>query len=398
MVRKTGWVVVFTVFIGTVLLSGCGPKPRPAEGLLDTPDSHTNQGMRKFEEGNLDAAQAEFEQALSLDAKYAPAHAGLSLVYAVRAAQIADNKSKERKNYRKQGEKHLNKAVDLNDKDPSVWIAGIRYYTILHEGDDWIKKCEKRFEKALKLNPQSDEAYYFMGLAYKQALDFDRAQDMLTKALDIDGAWSEKADAALKMVHKIIEAQPGTKYGKLIALQEKISRADMAVLFIEELNIVQRIERREMAKSMPDLSFKAENPQAYGKTSPPDRYEITDIKGHWAESMIRDFVKTGLFEVSQDHKFYPDKPVTRIEFAGVVQRLMYMVTGDESIFTKYIGEKQSHIRDMRPDHPFYGAAVLCVERGIMDLDKITGYFRPEETVSGPDALLFIRDLKNALKW
>ncbi len=398
MIRKTGWIVILTAFVGAALFAGCGPKQRLAEGLLDTPEAHTNQGMRKYEEGNLDAAQSEFEEALSLDAKYAPAHAGLSLVFASRAVSIDDSKSKERKNYIKQGEKHLDKAVDLDDKNPSVWIAGIRFYTLLQEGDNWIKKCEKRFEKALKLNPQSDEAYYFMGLAYKQALDFERAQEMLTKALDIDGAWSEKADAALKTVHKIVRAQPGTKYGKLIALQDKISRADMAVLFIEELNIVQRIERREMAKSAPDLSFQAENPHALGKSSSPGAEEITDIKGHWAESMIRDFVKTGLFEVSPDHKFYPDEPVTRIEFAGVVQRLLYLVTGDESIFTKYIGEKQSHIRDIRPDHPFYGAAVLCVERGIMDLDKITGYFRPDETVSGPDALLFIRDIKNALKW
>jgi hypothetical protein len=99
-----------------------------------------------------------------------------------------------------------------------------------------------------------------------------------------------------------------------------------------------------------------------------------------------------------DHKFYPDSAVTRIEFAGAVQRLMVMVTGDQSLFTKYAGEPESHIRDMRTDHPLYGAAMLCVERNIMTLDKNSGYFYPQGTITGADAVLFIRDLKNALKW
>ena len=216
-------------------------------------------------------------------------------------------------------------------------------------------------------------------------------------ALNIDGAWSEKAGEALQKVHKIVEAQPGTKYGKIIALEDEINRADLAVLFIEELNVVQRIERREATIAEPDLFFKPENPLEFSMSS-EESAQIIDIEGHWAESMIRDFVETGLFDVMQDHKFYPDESVTRIEFAGAVQRLIYMVTRDKGIFTKYIGEQESHIRDMRTDHPYYGAAMLCVERDIMDLDKMTGNFQPNDHVSGPDALLLIRDIKNALKW
>ncbi|MFH1863109.1 MAG: S-layer homology domain-containing protein, partial [bacterium] len=68
------------------------------------------------------------------------------------------------------------------------------------------------------------------------------------------------------------------------------------------------------------------------------------------------------------------------------------------IFSKYIGEQESHIRDLRTDHPYYGAAMLSVERNIMDLDKITGEFKPDQHITGADAVLFIRDLKNALKW
>lgn len=381
-----------------LLLAGCGPKQRAAEGLMDSPATHYNQGMRKFEEGDLTTAEKEFQEALLLDRKYAPAHAGLSLVYAQMAADIKDPKSKSRKEYLDEADDQLDKAIDLDDENVNVWISAIRYYSILKEKDNWIDKCESAWEKALKIDSKSEAAYYFMGLAYRDALQFRNSEDMLKKAIDLDGLWSEKADNALEQVHKIVQAQPGTKYGKLIALQDKISRADMAVLFIEELNVVERIKRREASSFSPDLSFEPENPLEYSSGKGETGNEIDDISGHWAESMIRDFISTGLFEVGPDHKFHPDEPVTRIEFAGAVQRLFYMVTRDKSIFSKYIGEKESHIADMRTDHPFYGAAVLCVERGIMSLDKTTGYFHPNEAVSGPDAVLLIRDIKNALKW
>lgn len=398
MFRRIYIPMALVLSVALLTLTGCGPKQRVAEGLLDTPESHYNQGMRKFEADDLDAAQAEFEDALHLDAKYTPAYAGLALVLVTRGSEISDPKSKERKEYLKDAEKHLDKAIDLDDENVIVWVAYIRFHAIQKKGDDWIKDCEKGLRKALKIDPDSDAAYYYMGLAYKEAYEFRLSEDMLRNAIEIDGAYSEQAGAAMQLVHKIVQAQPGTKYGKTIALVDEISRADLAVLFIEELNVVERIKRREISQTAPDLSFQAEDPLKFPTGGASGGPEILDIEGHWAESMIRDFVKVGLFDVMQDHRFYLDEPVTRVEFAGAVQKLIYMVTRDETIFSKYIGEQESHIRDMRTDHPYYGAAMLTVERNIMDLDKMTGNFQPNNHVSGPDALLFIRDIKNALKW
>ena len=142
-------VIAFILLITALLIcSGCGPKQRAAEGLLDTPESHYNQGMRKFEQGDFDDAQAQFEDALLLDAKYAPAHAGLSLVYAEHASQITDPKSKERKTLLKKGEDHLDEARDLDDKDVRVWIAQIRFYTISKKGDKWL--CVPRSHAQLR--------------------------------------------------------------------------------------------------------------------------------------------------------------------------------------------------------------------------------------------------------
>jgi tetratricopeptide (TPR) repeat protein len=392
-------IVIFIILVvGIFAIWGCGPKQRAAEGLLDTPESHYNQGMRKLDQGALDEAQAQFEDAIKLKAKYGPAYAGLALVNAYRGAAILDLKSKDREKYFELGEDQLDKAQSLDSKNTIPWIAHIRFYALQKEDDDWIDDCLKGLKKAVDINPKCDEAYYYMGLAHKNNFDFKAAEDALKQALEIDGQWSEKATIAMQTIQKIVLAQPGTKYGKIIALQDNVNRADLAVLFIEELNVVERLKRREAYSSTPDLTFKSENPQEYPGQKPVSRNEVTDISGHWAESMIGDYIEVGLFDVMQDHKFYPNEVVSRIEFAGSVQKLIYMVTADKSIFSKYIGEKESHIKDMRSDHPYYGAAMLCVERNIMSLDKMSGEFHPNADVSGPDALLIIRDIKNALKW
>ena len=91
-----------------LLLAGCGPKQRAAEGLLDSPATHYNQGMRKFEAGDLSTAEKEFQEAILLDKKYAPAHAGLSLVYVEMASNIEDPKSKIRKESEKRFSLFLN--------------------------------------------------------------------------------------------------------------------------------------------------------------------------------------------------------------------------------------------------------------------------------------------------
>ncbi|PIQ96416.1 MAG: hypothetical protein COV67_09695, partial [Nitrospinae bacterium CG11_big_fil_rev_8_21_14_0_20_56_8] len=54
--------------------------------------------------------------------------------------------------------------------------------------------------------------------------------------------------------------------------------------------------------------------------------------------------------------------------------------------------------DLRNDLPYFNAVMLVTTRGIMkSAEMSTGEFQPQGTVSGADALLIIRELKNALK-
>jgi hypothetical protein len=78
------------------------------------------------------------------------------------------------------------------------------------------------------------------------------------------------------------------------------------------------------------------------------------------------------------------------------QSIILMITSKSSLATKYLGEP-SRFSDVRSDHYAYNAIALNTDRGIMAADKISGAFRPTDSVSGADALVIIRELQNALR-
>jgi len=124
----------------------------------------------------------------------------------------------------------------------------------------------------------------------------------------------------------------------------------------------------------------------------------TDIKGHWAESWVQDIidVHVGGLEPYPDHTFKPDEAISRANYAKVMESIMIMVTGDQNLATKYIGEA-SRFPDVRSSHYAYNAIALMVDRGIMKANKMTGEFKLNDHISGADALLTIRDFQNELR-
>jgi len=94
--------------------------------------------------------------------------------------------------------------------------------------------------------------------------------------------------------------------------------------------------------------------------------------------------------------FRPDEPITRANYARVNEGILVLITGDRRLSTQYIGET-SPFPDVRSDSYAYNAIALNVDRGIMSADKLTGRFSPDETISGAEALLIVRELQNAVR-
>jgi tetratricopeptide (TPR) repeat protein len=386
-------LILISLFLFSII--GCGPKPVKEQSVLDTPENHFSRGMVEFEKDNLAEALKEFERAKALNPDYAEAYSGMALVQAQRAKNAVDEKVT--KELFKKAYDLADKGIDKNDKSIDVHIIKGRIITMERDGDDWVEKAAKSFEKATKINPKSDKAWYYLGITYKEGFEFGSAVNAFRTVVELKGEYSEAANKEWELVQKIERAKPGTKVGAKVALIDKIDRADLAVLLMEELKLVKLIEKKR--PKVYDTSFKApDDPTKMEGTQVVKMEEATDINGHWAESWINEIIKlkVGGLEPFADHTFKPDEPISRANYAKVMESIMIMVTADESLATKYFGEA-SRFPDVRSSHYAYNAIALMVDRGIMKADKITGEFRLNDPMSGADALLAIRDFQNALR-
>lgn len=376
-------LALLAAFAAAFLIWGCGPKPVKEQSVLDTPENHYQQGLRELERGGTDAASDEFGRATALDPSYPGGYAGMGLVWAESGA------------YDKAFES-LDKALDKDPKFIDAFVFRGRVLTKQKKGEDWLENALKQFDKALKLDAGSEAALFHKGEAYKEAYAFGDAAAQFSKVIELKGGYSKAANAEWELVQKIQRAAPGTKIGRKIALIPAIDRADLAVLFVEELKLVEVLQKRQL--KVYDTRFRApEDPTAYTAAAPAKEEPASDIDGHWAENWIKDVIKAGAMDVFPDHTFRPDEAINRSNYALFLQNIIVTVTGDESLASKYYGS-ESRFPDVNPTHFSYNAICLAVDRGIMKTaDPLDGAFKPRDPVSGADALLIIRDLQNALR-
>jgi tetratricopeptide (TPR) repeat protein len=369
-----------------VMITSCAKPLRKPEAALDTPEHHVFSGNKFLEKGDAAGAQREFELAIQLDKKYSPAYVGMGLVF---GAQKSFEKAYE----------NMKKAKSLAQKPEDkvdAHVGMIRLYS-LERKEKWIKEAEDEFEDAIKINPKSSAAFFYMGKAYKYAFNFDKAGDMFKKVLDLNDKYLIEADNEWKVVQKIQRAAPGSLIGKKIALIEEITRADLAALLVQELLLEKLYEKRTPRRF--DTSF-----QAPGKKFEADRIvkaeAATDIQNHVLRTDIETIMRLGVrgLEPSPDHKFFPNEKITRAAYAMMIEDILMKVSGDEKMATKFIGSR-SPFPDLRNDLPYFNAVMVMTSRGIMEAkDLSTGEFAPMGTVSGADALLIIRKLKDELRF
>ena len=363
--------------IALLVLSACAPKA-VSQSDLDTPEYHYRLGVRSLDSGDYATAQSAFQRAVDLDKKFGLGWGGLGLTQ----AYLGNREAKS----------SVDRGVNLADRNPEVYVFRGRYHIVVQNGDNWLRNAERDLNKALQLDPGNESATYYKGEANFFGMNFRQAESHFSQVVDMKGALSGKADERWATTQKIVRARPGTDAGRKIAIKAEITRADLAVLFSEELRLAEVFSRMAPTGGQP-AAFQPPGAAA-ADTGPATP---SDVTGTWAEPWIMEVLKLGVFEVDPSGMFSPEQSVARVGYAMAVQRILTTATRDASLETRYFGESRSRFSDVSSSHFAYNAMALASERGIMKADMMTGQFNPGGVGSGADALLIIREIQNSLR-
>jgi len=376
-------LLILLLAVAVFGLVGCAAiekEPVKPVSVMDDPEHHYGNGIKFLDRGEYDNALAEFERAKALDPKYGKAYMGVGLVRAFEGDFDAAFDA-------------MKKAKDLDGVCAHVGM--IRLYS-MQRGKGWFEKAEEEFEAGKKKNAESSELYFYMGKTYKVGFEFDKAAAAFKKVLDLNKDFVGEANQEWTLVQKIQRAAPGTKIGKQIALIDKITRADVAALFIEELNLEKLFKERKTKEY--DASFKPPEGTALAADEVTKTPAAMDIANSPLKADIDAVIALGIrgLEPFPDHTFAPGMVVSRANYAMMCEDILIRASGDDELATQFIGDT-SPFPDVRPDHYAFNGIMVCTTRGIMEA-KLDGYFGLEDSVSGADALLVIRRMKDELKY
>lgn len=386
--KRYAFLVVLSFMI--VGLLACAKETRKPSGIMDTPRHHYKQGISYLNQGELDKADQEFVLALELNPEYGPAISGKGLVLAMKG-----NASRSLELIKEgQGE--------AENKEEKIWtiVAEIRAYTALKKLDklsrrDLVKASEKAFSKGVEVDPEAPSLHFYQGRAYLQALHFGGAVGMFAKVKGLESGFEQEAERLWRLVQKAERAAPETTVGKKIVLVDKLSRADMAGLLVEELNA----ERFYSKTQTPEKSsFKEPKGIAMKEEELYTKLGVTDIDSHPLRADIGQAIVLGIkgLQPYPDHTFRPQEHLSRAEVAMIFEDVIIRATGKEELATKFVG-KETSFPDVRNDLPYFNAVMLCSSRGLLEGDLRSGLFRPMEPIPGVDALDAVLKLKRQLR-
>ncbi len=384
-----------------VAVFGCAKPAIKCVDPEDNPSHHYLLGMKLIDDGKIDDASAKFKRALYCNDEFAPAYAGEAIAGAVRIA--SGNEKIERADYDRVY-RNLDRSFkysETKEDEFTAYVSSMRVYTALKPAK-WLSKVENDYKYAMKLKVDEtrlvyydgrEGATYFMGVAYLEAGNFEQARDMFSSVLSVrsDSKWNEPADRYWKKTDKIVRALAGTTVGdvgKKIAVMDSVSRGDMAALLVDELHINRLFAGRipvksEMRRKKPDFV------PSDLEGSPFKDEALVMIKWN-----IRGFQPV-YDAASKSYRFKPGEMMTRKEFAMALEDILIKITGNEGLASAFVGNERSPFPDVPPTAAWYNAVMNVTTRNIMEAG-LSGEFRPDDPVSGAEALLAIRVLRERL--
>lgn len=173
---------------------GCGPRTGLyPESTLGTPEHYVFNGFALLRMERPDDAQREFEQALRLDPKCSGAYRGLGWIEGRKGEFAAAFASMT----------HAKEIAEKNEEKALVEVGFMGLYT-MQKGPDWVERVEQSFRAACSLEEDLPEAYFHLGMAYKQAHRYSDAEKAFKKVIWIHGPLLSESRDELASVQEIL--------------------------------------------------------------------------------------------------------------------------------------------------------------------------------------------------
>jgi tetratricopeptide (TPR) repeat protein len=164
---------------------------------LGTPEHYVFNGFALLRMERSEHAQREFEQALRLDPRCSGAYRGMGWVAGQRgdfsAAFASMAQAKE--------------VAEKNEEKALVEVGFMGLYT-MQKGAEWVQRVEKSFTAACALAEDLPEAYFQLGIAYKQVHRFADAEKAFKRVIWIHRSLVPEAKEELESVRKILTPGP----------------------------------------------------------------------------------------------------------------------------------------------------------------------------------------------
>ena len=371
-----------------VLIVGCGgPRHIVPQSTLDTAETHYGRGLLALDEGDQWTAQAQFERARGLDEDFPGSYVGDALVASAQGEFFRAHQSIEKALHR-----------DGDFVDAHIALGRIVVDEGLAKGRapaDWLKDATRSFQRAARLAPSRADTDYHLARAQARAGEVTAALVSYQRVIAHNrGVLVAKAMSEAERLQIVQRAAPGTKLGARIAVLERITSAELAVLLLEEMKLEELVRQRR--NTADPVAFRP--PGSSPAPSVATAMSSAQMSTSWARPWVERALELGVpgLEPSPDGSAGAGEIVTRAHFARVVEGILSLLTREVDLMTRYVGEA-SRFPDVRADHFGYNAIALSIDRGIMRPDPVSGRFRPEDPVSGAEALLIIRELQNVVR-
>jgi len=365
-------ILAVSMFAFLLWLSGCAPQVAVSPEPKRTAEQEYERGMQALSNGDWENAARSFNQAIKRNSDFGRGYSGLGLVLATRG--------------------ELDKALEYADKGLTrertreTLVVKAEILTIA-KPEQWLDRCIELYDEAISKHPRDKELVFQKADVLFNAGEYKKAFDVYDELGKSNWVLADSARQQATRAFHYYKAQPQSETAEKVLLQQEITRADLAALLVDELNLVDIFNKKRQK------SYTGGYVRQIDQVVDPEK--ITDIAEHWAYEQIKLAAQTGAMDVFPDFTFRPNEIVTRKDLAMVLQNVLVMATGNQRIATRYAG-KSSPFYDVNKNHYAFNAINLAVDRELMSYHSQTSEFELNKPVSGASALLALHALAEQL--